>query len=85
MSTVRDNPLISETSTTPIGQRWHQSWQSACAGVIIALARMAFLVRSSWTNPTMTAPSGHRHEANGGGDRVVERGHNDNDEGEQQQ
>ncbi len=48
-----------------IRQRWHQPRQSACLGVIVASARMVFLVLLLWTDQTTTAPSGH--EANGRG------------------
>jgi hypothetical protein len=66
MSTATMRPLISETRTRPIGQRWHQPWQLACAGIFVALARMAFLVQSLWMDPATTAPSGHGANGRGG-------------------
>jgi hypothetical protein len=66
MLTVTTMPIISEMRTTQIRQRWHQPWQSACAGIIITLARMAFSVQSLWTDPTTTTPSGHGANGRGG-------------------
>jgi hypothetical protein len=44
MSTVMTMSLISKTRTMPIRQRRRQPWQSACAGVFVALEKIAFLV-----------------------------------------
>jgi hypothetical protein len=79
-------PLISETRTTPIRQRWCQPWQLACAGIIVALARMAFLVWTLCTDPTTTAPSGHGADGKrgialwGGGAMTTMKVKNNNDD-----